>query len=163
VLLVRGSTLYEPTIFVKVAKATKHVRDARATKMLLKPFQYLWALPNTILGLLFLVPAILTGGGIELIQGCIEIRGGIVAFLLRRCTLLPNGASAMTLGHVILGRDALALDMARDHEHVHVRQYERWGPFFIPAYLIVSIVLWFQRRNPYLDNPFEREAYGRNP
>lgn len=130
--------------------------------LILLPLKYLWALPTTCIGLLFLLPALITGGRIEFIQGCLEIRGGIVAFLLRRCTLLPNGASAMTLGHVILGRNALALDMARDHEHVHVRQCERWGPFFIPAYLIISIVLWFQRRDPYMDNPFEREAYGRS-
>ena len=141
-----------------------HVRDACATIMtFFKPFQYLWALPNTCVGLLFLLPALLTGGKMEFVQGCLEIRGGIVSFLLRRCTLLPNGASAMTLGHVILGRDALALDLARDHEHVHVRQCERWGPFFLPAYLLASFALWIQRRDPYLDNPFEREAYGRNP
>lgn len=130
--------------------------------ILLSPFKYLWALPTTCIGLLFVIPAILTGGRLELIQGCLEIRGGIVAFLLRRCTLMPRGASAMTLGHVILGQNALMLDMARDHEHVHVKQCERWGPFFLPAYLIASLVLWIQRRDPYMDNPFEREAYRRS-
>jgi hypothetical protein len=130
--------------------------------ILVRLLKYLWALPNTCIGLLFLMPAILSGGRIEFIQGCLEIRGGIVAFFLRRCTLLPNGASAMTLGHVILGQNALVLDMARDHEHVHVRQCERWGPFFIPAYLIASLIAWAKRRDPYLDNPFEREAYGRD-
>ena len=54
---------------------------------------------------------------------------------------------------------ALALTFARAHEMVHVRQYERWGPLLGPAYLLCSFVLWLMRRRPYLDNPFEREAY----
>jgi hypothetical protein len=41
-----------------------------------------------------------------------------------------------------------------------VRQYERWGPLFLPLYLGYSLVLWLQRRDPYLENPFEVEAYG---
>lgn len=66
----------------------------------------------------------------------------------------------MTLGHVILGQHRQGLAWTRDHEQVHVRQYERWGPFFIPAYLGISLVLWFQGRDPYRDNPFEVEAFG---
>jgi hypothetical protein len=65
----------------------------------------------------------------------------------------------MTLGHVILGRDTAALAATREHERVHVRQYERWGPLFIPAYLGCSLYLWLRRRDPYYDNPFEVEAY----
>jgi hypothetical protein len=41
---------------------------------------------------------------------------------------------------------------------VHVRQYERWGPLFVPAYLVSSLVLWLRGRDPYWDNPFEVEA-----
>ena len=41
----------------------------------------------------------------------------------------------MTLGHVIIGRDPNCLDSCRDHEQAHVRQVERWGGAFIPAYL----------------------------
>ena len=50
------------------------------------------------------------------------------------------------------------LDIAREHEMVHVRQYERWGPLFGPAYLLSSFALWITGRRPYLDNPFEKEA-----
>lgn len=67
----------------------------------------------------------------------------------------------MTLGHVILGQTAETLDRVRDHEHVHVRQFETWGPLFIPMYIAFSGVLWFLRRDPYLENPFEVEAYGK--
>ena len=43
---------------------------------------------------------------------------------------------------------------------VHVRQFERWGPFMGPAYLLSSLYLWITGGRPYRDNPFEREAYG---
>ena len=66
---------------------------------------------------------------------------------------------AMTLGHVIWGCDELCLARCRDHEQVHVRQYERWGPLFIPAYLIASLVAHRRGLDPYFDNPFEREAF----
>src|SRR5437868_2257832 len=100
---------------------------------------YLWVMPTTALGLLFVAPAIF-GGEIGIIEGVIEIHGGIAAWFLRRCTLLQGGASAMTLGHVVLGRDQNTLDRTRAHERVHVRQCEIWGPLFLPAYLVGSIV-----------------------
>ena len=65
----------------------------------------------------------------------------------------------MTLGHVVLGRNRDALSRTRAHERVHVEQCERWGPFFLPAYLIASAWVWIRGGNFYLDNPFEREAY----
>ncbi|MHB8897189.1 MAG: hypothetical protein ACYC6Y_00430 [Thermoguttaceae bacterium] len=73
----------------------------------------------------------------------------------------PSGGvvSAITFGHTILGRDQAALDRCREHEQVHVRQYERWGPFFLPAYLLCSLLLWLGGRDCYRENPFEREAY----
>jgi len=122
---------------------------------------YLWALPTTCVGLV-LVPLVLASGGrVRVVRGVIEIHGGIARFLLRRCVPLAGGASAMTLGHVIIGQDQACLDASRDHERVHVRQCQRWGPLFIPAYLIASAIVRFRGGDAYLDNPFEREAYGR--
>ncbi len=66
---------------------------------------------------------------------------------------------AMTLGHTIIGQKKDELAIVRDHEQVHVSQYERWGPFFIPVYLWYSVLLWFQKRDSYMENPFEVEAY----
>jgi hypothetical protein len=63
------------------------------------------------------------------------------------------------LGHTILGQTGTGLDIARDHELVHVRQFERWGPLMGPAYLGCSLVLWIAGRRAYRDNPFEREAF----
>ena len=84
---------------------------------------------------------------------------GLVATFLRRCTPLRGGASAMTLGHVVIGRSKDLLDFTRSHERVHVRQAERWGPLFIPAYLLMSAVVFLRGGRAYEDNPFEREAY----
>lgn len=67
---------------------------------------------------------------------------------------------AITFGHVILGRTEAVLDISREHELIHVRQYEKWGPIFGPAYLGCSLLLWLQGKDGYRENPFEREAYG---
>src|SRR6185295_162347 len=91
---------------------------------------YLWSSPTTLLGLFFLHPTLLTGGRAKIVDGVLEIQGGVTAFFLEKCTLLPGGASAMTLGHVVLGRDEAALERTRSHERVHVSQCETWGPLF---------------------------------
>lgn len=98
----------------------------------------------------------LFGGKTQFVRGALEFHGGLVAWLLRR---FPNNVCAMTLGHSIVGIDKESLEAARDHEHVHVRQYERWGPFFIPAYFLSSAYVKYKGKNPYYDNPFEVEAY----
>jgi hypothetical protein len=121
---------------------------------------YLWTLPTTCVGLLFLPLALLGGGGMRAVEGVLEIHGGLVRAFLRHCTLLHGGASAMTLGHVVLGQDEHLLDLTRAHERVHVRQAERWGPFFLPAYGIASLVALLRGGSAYRDNYFEREAYG---
>lgn len=120
---------------------------------------YLWASPTTAVGLLF-APFALLGGGWQVVDGILELHGGFVRWFLRHATLLPGGASAMTLGHVVLGQDLDCLEWSRAHERVHVRQCERWGPFFLPAYGIGSLIAWARGKHPYRDNPFEREAYG---
>ena len=67
--------------------------------------------------------------------------------------------AALTLGHVVLAVDARSLTALRAHEREHVRQYERWGALFGPAYLLS--VLWQVLRgaDPYRANRFERQAY----
>jgi hypothetical protein len=64
----------------------------------------------------------------------------------------------MTLGHVVVGRDAPALHRTRAHERAHVRQAECWGPFFLPAYLVSSLVVSLRGGHYYRDNRFERDA-----
>jgi hypothetical protein len=120
--------------------------------------RYLWAAPATLLGLACLPLAWLGGGRCSVVEGVLEIHGGLVGRLLRGPLPCIRSAAAMTLGHVVIAQDPLCLDLTREHEHVHVRQYERWGPLFIPAYLLWSLVLFLRGAHPYLDNPFEREA-----
>jgi len=120
---------------------------------------YLWTLPTTCAGLVFIPLALLTGGGVQLVDGVLEVCGGAVSAFLQHCTLVKGGASAMTLGHVVLGRDRSILAETRAHERVHVRQAERWGPLFLPAYVLASLVQFLRGRRPYLDNPFEVQAY----
>ena len=64
----------------------------------------------------------------------------------------------MTLGHVILEVDGKALDDCREHELVHVRQCERWGPFFLPAYALASLWAMIRGGHYYRDNGFEVSA-----
>jgi hypothetical protein len=120
---------------------------------------YLWTLPTSCIGLIFAPMALISGGGMQIVDGVLEIYGGAASFFLRRCTPLKRGASAMTLGHVVLGRSRFLLEATRAHERVHVRQAERWGPLFIPAYFTASAIQLLRGRRPYEDNPFEREAY----
>ncbi len=65
----------------------------------------------------------------------------------------------MTLGHVVFAETEAAHACTRRHERIHVRQYGRWGPFFLPAYGASSLAAWASGRDPYRDNRFEREAY----
>lgn len=119
----------------------------------LRTVSYLWASPNTLLGVTL---GLILGGHFRLVDGVVEIHGRGVAFVLRRM-LVP--AAAMTIGHVVLGQSPRQLDLTRLHERVHVRQYERWGIFFLPAYLGISLWLYLRRRDGYRENPFEVEAY----
>jgi hypothetical protein len=119
-------------------------------------FGIVWASPWTLFGLFIGALTLATGGRAQHRSRVLEFHGGAAAWLLRR---LPVRPFAMTLGHVVLGETAAALDISRSHELVHVRQYERWGPLFVPAYLGYSLVLWLRGKDAYHDNPFEREAF----
>jgi hypothetical protein len=121
--------------------------------------RYIWASPNTLLGLLWAIAARLTGGGVSSHSGVIEAHGGLAASVLRRLPFVRGGAAAITLGHVVLARTPEELDRTRAHERVHVRQYETWGPLFLPAYLGASLISAWRGLDPYLDNAFEEEAY----
>ncbi len=125
---------------------------------LARAVRVLWAGPNSLIGLVVGVIGLTTSGNVQVRRGVVEFWGGFSSYFIWR---LPRGHStaAMTLGHTILGRNLAALDSARDHEHVHVKQYERWGPFFIPAYLGSSAWMWLRGRDAYRDNPFEAEAF----
>ena len=121
--------------------------------------KYAWAAPNTAVGLVLGLIGWLSGASARLNNGTVEFAGGR---LFSQAALLPPGYSfcAITFGHVIIAADGPTLIAARRHEEMHVRQYERWGPFFVPAYLLSSVVQIMRGGNAYRDNYFERQAYG---
>ncbi len=127
-------------------------------RLLTSTFVYLWASPNTLMGMLFGGVSMLRGTRVQLVDGVVEFYGGPIASLLERMPI-GGGAMAMTLGHVVWGQTQAALDITRVHERVHVRQYAAWGPLFLPAYAIASLAAWRRGESAYRGNCFEREAY----
>ena len=75
-----------------------------------------------------------------------------------RLAPIAGGAAALTLGHTILATSDEAYYATWEHEWVHVKQYERWGPAFVPAYLLAGLWQRTRGRDAYWDNPFEVEA-----
>jgi hypothetical protein len=114
---------------------------------------YTWAAPTTCVGLAAGLLTLSTGGRVQRRRGTLEFHGGLAQRFLHRI-----GFAAMTLGHVVLGRNPECLDQCREHEQGHVRQVEQWGPLFIPAYFACSAWEHLRGRQAYLDNWFERDA-----
>ena len=114
---------------------------------------FVWALPNTLLGLLvgagtFQRPRI-HGGAL-----CFD-RGprGVTRLLAR------FHRTAMTLGFVIVSSVPVEGHLLV-HERAHIRQSMLWGPFFVPAYLLLAIPYGYRR------HPMEiraRRAAGEEP
>ncbi len=129
-------------------------RTITPRRLCLRAAAYVWASPTTVVGFAAGGLALATGGRVQVRRGVVEFHGGFWRWYFAR-----TGFAAMTLGHAIIGRDPVCLDWARDHEHVHVRQVERWGGLFLPAYLLASLWAWTQGRDPYRGNVFEIEAY----
>ena len=119
--------------------------------------RYLWAGPTTLLGLIVAF-VLIRRGQAAVIDGVVEAHSPLLGRALDRLTPLAGGADALTLGHVVIGRDARTLEATRSHERVHVGQYELWGPFFLPAYFIAGLYALVRGRHPYFDNRFERQA-----
>ena len=121
-------------------------------------WRYGWALPNTLLGVVLIPMVWLSRGHVRLHAGVLEMDGGLLDPLLHHCVPLAGGVDAMTLGHVVIARDRRALDRTRAHERVHVRQCERWGPFFLPAYFLASLWAAVHGQGAYHGNYFEQQA-----
>jgi hypothetical protein len=126
--------------------------------MIYRALAYIWAFPATVIGLALVLVTWIQGGSVQCVNGVMEAHGSIITRLLKKGLPLLGSAAALTLGHVVIGCDAMCLEKSREHERVHVNQYERWGPFFIPAYLTISFVLYLRGHDAYSDNPFEKEA-----
>jgi hypothetical protein len=106
-----------------------------------------WAAPSSLLGLLF--------------SPFFKRRRRIQGILLCEGASWPRklgwGYRAITFGHVVLSIDELD-PTTFEHEMEHVRQYERWGLLYFPAYLVGSIWALLRGGHYYRDNPFEKKA-----
>ena len=124
-----------------------------ARRRAIRALAYTWAAPTSLVGLTAGVLTLATGGRVQRRLGALEFHGGFSRWFAKSC-----GFGVMTLGHVIIGRDERCLDSCRDHEQAHVRQVERWGAAFLPAYVLASVWAWIRGDHYYLDNWFERDA-----
>ena len=120
--------------------------------------KYLWVAPCTAVGVVLGAPLLCAGASVRLQAGVLEIafsgKGRGVAGLLDR---LPF--TAITFGHVVLAATHNEHARLRDHERVHVRQYEIWGPLFFLLYPASSFFQVLRGRHAYRDNYFEIQAY----
>ena len=142
---------------MKTVKDLKQAMPRKIANYFVQLLWTIWASPTSVVALFVACLGIPTGTRLRWRGTTLEAYGGLINRILE---LVPVSAVAMTLGHVIWGRSPEILDECREHEMVHVRQYERWGPFFIPMYLGFSLWLWWQGKDAYYENPFEKEAYG---
>ena len=120
--------------------------------------KYLWAAPCTAVGVVLGTLLLCAGASVRLQAGVVEIafrakaRG--IAGLVDR---LPF--TAITFGHVVLAATHNEHARLRDHERVHVRQYEIWGPLFFLLYPASSLFQVLRGRHAYYDNCFEIQAH----
>ncbi|MEZ5366560.1 MAG: hypothetical protein R2748_30535 [Bryobacterales bacterium] len=129
------------------------------TAQRIKLSRIVWAAPTSLVGLAIGSFALFTGGRLRRNANALELYGGALRWITR---LTPVRADAMAIGHVIVAVDEAAMEVCRDHELVHVRQAETWGPLFIPAYFGASAWAWLRGGHYYLDNWFEQDARRRS-
>jgi hypothetical protein len=126
----------------------------------LKLVKMLWALPCTLVGLLLATPVWAAGGRARWHRGALEVTHRASD---ARCGRLARALPfrGIVFGHVILAVTREELDAIGPHERVHVRQYERWGPLFFPAYVASSLWQLARGLDPYWHNHFEVQARAR--
>ena len=104
---------------------------------------WLWALPNSVLGFLIGVAGLPWGTRLR--------RGDNALYFLGHPLMRYLPAKAITFGHCVLFRpgvepravvgryDGQGRQCLSDHEYAHTLQYERWGPLFLPVYLLLAL------------------------
>lgn len=117
----------------------------------------LWALPCSLVGALFGVVALGCGGQVKRVGRVYEV--ALVCGDAKRNPITSRlPFSAITLGHVVLGRNESELVRLRRHEQAHVEQYEKWGVLFFVLYPLASLVSYSQGLGWYQGNSFEVQA-----
>jgi hypothetical protein len=122
-----------------------------------KAAKFLWAAPCSFVG-------VVVGTGVLLLGGKARPFPGTLEFTFRdseaSCGTLARSLPfrAITFGHIIIAVTEEDLSCAREHELVHVRQYERWGVAFFVVYPASSLWQLLRGRRAYWDNHFEIQA-----
>lgn len=130
----------------------------QSVRAILTLIRYGWAMPASLIGAALVILVLASGGRARLHKGVWEAFGGWFGKVLASDMPFSGPVAAITFGHVVLGDCEKSLDATRTHEREHVRQYERWGTFFPPAYLIAGLWAWLKGGSPYTDNAFEIAA-----
>ena len=125
--------------------------------MFLTSFKYIWASPASALGVCAACLASVVGADIRRVSGVLEVS------FVPRSSALKNAVACLpfagiTFDHVVIACSAQEQTALRQHERVHVAQYELWGPIFLVAYPLESLYQALRGRKPYLDNRFEIAA-----
>jgi hypothetical protein len=113
---------------------------------LLRGLGYVWASPNTLLGL---VLGLLCFERPRITNGIVAFDGRPRGFLWVLGTVLRK--AGITFGHIVLC-DRVLEGRLLIHELHHVRQYERLGPLYIPLYVVIWVFMGYRA------HPFERAA-----
>lgn len=118
------------------------------------------ALPGDALG-----RAVMLGCGIQSPTRIVR-HGDVTAVMVEnprverwfRAHLIP--VQAQTLGRYVFARGPVQ-EQILAHEVEHIRQWSRFGPFYLPAYFASSAAAWLRGGRPYWDNAFEAAARAR--
>ena len=120
-------------------------------------FIYIWVSPASALGVCAACIASVAGAEVKRVSGVLEVSlAPRSATLCKAVSCLPF--TAITFGHIVIACSADEQAALRQHERVHVAQYELWGPLFLLAYPLESLFQWVRGRRAYLDNRFEIAA-----
>jgi len=122
----------------------------------------LWrAFPGDLMGLM-----VMRGCGID--APTRQVRSGDVTAVMVedprverwfRIHLMP--VRAQTVGRHVFAREPVSAEVLA-HECEHIRQWERFGPFFLVVYLCSSAIAFLRGGRPYWDNHFEAAARTRS-
>lgn len=110
---------------------------------------WLWSLPTTLVGFLWCLVC-------QPVK--VRWRNGVVEMQVK---WLPMHAAGETMGRLVLYTvvlDGTVYNKIQPHEMHHVKQNEKWGPLFGPAYGVACLVAMAEGKDFYFDNYFEVEA-----
>jgi hypothetical protein len=119
--------------------------------------KYLWASPCSAIGLALAAVPCLLGASARVHSGVLEVAFSDPSHGLARW-LLKLPFAGITLGHVVLAATHQLQEALRAHERAHVAQYETWGPVFLIAYPLSTLVQVLLGRRGHADNHFEVQA-----